>query len=65
MIMKQSLEMCNEMLQPKGCTNEGLTSKNSIDALTIVKAIIKMLIGMKFITDRTALDISVKLTTSN
>ena len=56
--------MCNEMLQPKGCTNEGLTSKTVSDALTIVKAIIKYADRMKFITDRTALDVSVKLTTS-
>lgn len=52
--------ICSDMLTSGKDTGEGLSSKTVSDALSIIKAIIKYAERMKFITDRTALDVSVK-----
>lgn len=56
--------ICSDMLASGKDSGEGLSSKTVSDALSIIKAIIKYADRMKFITDRTALDVSVKLKTS-
>ena len=53
--------MCSQMLLSDDTSGKGLSSKTVLDALSITKAIIKYAERMKFITDRTALDVSVKL----
>ena len=56
--------ICSDMLASGGTAGEGLSSKTVSDALSIIKAIIKYADRLKFITDRTALDVSVKLKSS-
>ena len=56
--------ICSEMLITGGKSGKGLSSKTVSDALSIIKAVIKYADRMKFITDRTVLDVSVKLKTS-
>lgn len=56
--------ICNDMLTSGSNTGKGLSSKTVSDALSIIKAIIKYADRMAFITDRTALDVSVKLKAS-
>lgn len=56
--------ICSDMLASGKDSGKGLSSKTVSDALSIIKAIIKYADRMKFITDRTALDVSVKLKTS-
>lgn len=56
--------ICSDMLSINKDVGKGLSSKTVSDALSIIKAIIKYAERMKFITDRTALDVSVKLKTS-
>ena len=53
--------MCCEMLMPSDKTVKGLLRKTVLDALSITKAIIKYAERMKLLTDRTALDVSIKL----
>ena len=55
---------CSDMLSSGRNAGKGLSSKTVSDALSIIKAIIKYADRMKFITDRTALDVSVKLKSS-
>lgn len=57
-------KMCSDMLLSNDNSNKGLSSKTVLDALSITKAIIKYAERMKFITDRTALDVSIKLKSS-
>lgn len=56
--------ICSDMLSSGRNAGEGLSSKTVSDALSIIKAIIKYADRMNFITDRTALDVSVKLKSS-
>ena len=58
------LGICSDMLASGRDAGEGLSSKTVSDALSIIKVIIKYADRMKFITDRTALDVSVKLKSS-
>lgn len=57
-------KMCSNMLLSYDDSNKRLSSKTILDALSITKAIIKYAERMKFITDRTALDVSIKLKSS-
>ena len=57
-------KMCSDMLLLNDDFDKGLSSKTVLDALSITKAIIKYAERMKFITDRTALDVSIKLKSS-
>lgn len=56
--------MCSEMLISGGESGNGLSSKTVSDALSIIKAVVKYADRMKFITDRTVLDVVVKLKSS-
>lgn len=53
--------MCSELLISGGESSKGLSSKTVSDTLSIIKAVVKYADRMKFITDRTALDVAVKL----
>ena len=54
-------KMCSEMLISGDKSGKGLSSKTVSDTLSVIKAVIKYAGRMKFITDRTVLDVSVKL----
>lgn len=54
-------ETCGEMLISGGKSGKGLSSKTVSDTLSIIKTVIKYAGRMKFIIDRTVLDVSVKL----
>lgn len=56
--------MCSELLISGGESGKGLSSKTVSDTLSIIKAVVKYADRMKFITDKTALDVAVKLKSS-
>lgn len=53
--------MCNELMSSSGNGQHGLATKTVSDALSLTKAVIKYASRMKYMTDRTALDVSVKV----
>lgn len=53
--------MCNKLLNTGGKEQHGLSTKTVADALSLTKAVIKYASRMKYMTDRTALDVSVKV----
>lgn len=53
--------MCNELMDSGGKDQHGLSTKTVADALSLTKAVIKYASRMKYLTDRTALDVSVKI----
>lgn len=53
--------LCNELMESGGKDQSGLAAKTVADALSLTKAVIKYASRMKYITDRTALDVSVKV----
>ena len=53
--------MCNELMCTGGKDQHGLATKSVADALSLTKAVIKYASRMKYLTDRTALDVSVKV----
>ena len=53
--------LCNELLESGGKDQSGLAAKTVADALSLTKAVIKYASRMKYMTDRTALDVSVKV----
>ena len=52
---------CNDLMESGGKDQSGLAAKTVADALSLIKAIIKYASRMKYMTDRTALDVSVKV----
>lgn len=55
--------LCNDLMESGGKDQVGLASKTVADALSLTKAVIKYASRMKYMTDRTALDVSVKVKT--
>ena len=53
--------LCNDLMESGGKDRSGLSAKTVADALSITKAVIKYASRMKYMTDRTALDVSVKV----
>lgn len=53
--------MCSEMLKSNSNFDKGLSSKTVSDALSIIKAVVKYADRMNYITDRSVLDVSVKM----
>ena len=53
--------LCNELMESGGKNRSGLSTKTVADALSLTKAVIKFASRMKYKTDRTALDVSVKV----
>ncbi|MCW6662796.1 site-specific integrase [Aerococcaceae bacterium NML190073] len=53
--------LCNELMEFGGKDQSGLATKTVADALSLTKAVIKYASRMKYLTDRTALDVSVKV----
>lgn len=53
--------LCNDLLESGGKDQSGLAAKTVADALSLTKAVIKYASRMKYMTDRTALDVSVKV----
>lgn len=53
--------LCNDLMEYGGKDQSGLAAKTVADALSLTKAVIKYASRMKYITDRTALDVSVKV----
>lgn len=53
--------MCTELLSSGGKNQNGLAGKTVADALSLTKAVIRYASRMKYSTDRTALDVSVKV----
>lgn len=53
--------LCNALLESGGKDQSGLAAKTVADALSLTKAVIKYASRMKYMTDRTALDVSVKV----
>lgn len=53
--------LCNDLLESGGKDHGGLSAKTVADALSLTKAVIKYGSQMKYTTDRTALDVSVKV----
>lgn len=53
--------LCNDLMESGGKDQSGLSAKTVADELSITKAVIKYASRMKYITDRTALDVSVKV----
>lgn len=52
---------CNNLMESGGKDQSGLAAKTVADALSLTKAVIKYASRMKYVTDRTALDVSVKV----
>ena len=48
-------------MESGGKDQSGLAAKTVADALSLTKAVIKYASRMKYVTDRTALDVSVKV----
>lgn len=55
------LALCTELLEVGGRNQNGLSNKTVSDVLVLIKSVIKYASRMKYITDRTALDVSVKV----
>lgn len=53
--------LCNDLMESGGKDQSGLSTKTVADALSLTKAVIKYASRMKYMTDRTALDVSVKV----
>lgn len=53
--------LCNDLMESGGKDQSGLATKTVADALSLTKAVIKYASRMKYMTDRTALDVSVKV----
>lgn len=53
--------LCNNFMESGGKDQCGLAAKTVADALSLIKAVIKYASRMKYITDRTVLDVSVKV----
>lgn len=53
--------LCNDLMEYGGKDQSGLAAKTVADALSVTKAVIKYASRMKYMTDRTALDVSVKV----
>ena len=53
--------LCNNLMESGGKDQSGLAAKTVADALSLTKAVIKYASRMKYMTDRTALDVSVKV----
>ena len=53
--------LCNDLMESGGKDQVGLAAKTVADALSLTKAVIKYASRMKYVTDRTALDVSVKV----
>lgn len=53
--------LCNDLMESGGKGQSGLAAKTVADALSLTKAVIKYASRMKYMTDRTALDVSVKV----
>lgn len=53
--------LCNDLMESGGKDQSGLAAKTVADALSLTKAVIKYASRMKYMTDRTALDVSVKV----
>lgn len=53
--------LCNDLMESGGKDQSGLATKTVADALSLTKAVIKYASRMKYITDCTALDVSVKV----
>lgn len=53
--------LCNDLMASGGKNQSGLATKTVADALSLTKAVIKYASRMKYMTDRTALDVSVKV----
>ena len=54
-------DLCTELLSTGGKNQNGLAGKTVADALSLTKAVIKYASRIKYCTDRTALDVSVKV----
>lgn len=53
--------LCTDLMESGGKYQVGLAAKTVADALSLTKAVIKYASRMKYMTDRTALDVSVKV----
>lgn len=53
--------LCNDLMESGGKNQSGLAAKTVADELSLTKAVIKYASRMKYMTDRTALDVSVKI----
>lgn len=53
--------LCNDLMESGGKDQVGLAAKTVADSLSLTKAVIKYASRMKYLTDRTALDVSVKV----
>lgn len=53
--------LCNDLMESGGKDQSGLATKTVADALSLTKVVIKYASRMKYITDCTALDVSVKV----
>lgn len=53
--------LCNDLMESGGKDKNGLAAKTVAYALSLTKAVIKYASRMKYMTDRTALDVSVKV----
>ena len=53
--------LCNDLMESGGKDQSGLAAKTVADALSLIKAVVKYASRMKYMTDRTALDVSVKV----
>lgn len=53
--------LCSDLMESGGKDQSGLAAKTVADALSLTKAVIKYASRMKYMTDRTALDVSVKV----
>jgi integrase len=53
--------LCNDLMESGGKDQSGLAAKTVADALSLTKAVIKYASRMKYMTDCTALDVSVKV----
>ena len=53
--------LCNDLMESGGKDQSGLATKTVADALSLTKAVIKYASRMEYITDCTALDVSVKV----
>lgn len=53
--------MCKELMDFEGENQHGLSTKTVADALSLTKSVIKYASKMKYLTDHTALDVSIKI----
>ena len=53
--------LCNDLMESGGKDQRGLAAKTVADALSLTKAVIKYASRMKYMTDCTSLDVSVKV----